>query len=308
MNLYREAGELLLGSRLKRIGDRFLTEIARVYRLSKIDFDPAWFPAFFLLDKEETVTISGFAEELLISQSGATQLIKGLEKKGLLEEFQAEGRDRRTKSVRFTDEGKFLLEKVRPVWEALAVSMNALLAEGLESSHFLQALSELEEEFDTLPLGDRVLGELRRQNLLEELSLNSWCPDDDESFRKLLFQWLSDSPKPAAVETENILRFPESCSSGERLLLLRSKEAVIGFAICRRLPETEISALYIHPDWQRCGAEELFISLLEDTACKDTPLTLILHRGQTSLLISAKKYAYTLLRWEDDFIILRRNQ
>lgn len=140
-----------MGSRLKRLGERFLTEVARVYRTAGIDFEPSWFPVFFLLDREETVQISQFAEELVITQSGATQLIKGLEKKGLLEEIQAKGRDRRTKSVRFTSRGRELLEQVRPVWRALTLSMEALLAEGPNSKHFLPALAELEDGFDTAP-------------------------------------------------------------------------------------------------------------------------------------------------------------
>jgi DNA-binding MarR family transcriptional regulator len=306
MNLYREAGELLLGSRLKRIGDRFLTEVSRVYRLSNIDFDPAWFPVFFLLDRDAAVTISGFADKLQISQSGATQLIKGLEKKGLLEEFQAKDRDRRTKNVRFTPKGIERLEEVRPVWQALAYSMESLLTEGINSSRFLPALTELEDGFDSCALGDRVLEELQRQQLIKKLILTPWSEQQHKSYLRILLEYLSNSSLRFPAETEKILKSPQKSTEGN-LLLLSAEKDVIGFVSMSGLKRNGTEALFfIGSSWQRCGVEKLFIRLLEEHTGEPEDLTLIINQNQSDMFSASRDLSYNLLFWEGDLITLRR--
>ncbi|MBI9109170.1 MAG: MarR family transcriptional regulator [Spirochaetales bacterium] len=308
MNLYREAGELLLGSRLKRLSERYLSEISRVYRTLDIEFDPSWFPVFFLIERDGTVKISQLAEELQISQSGATQLIKGLERKGLLEEFQAEGRDRRTKNVRFTSEGRRLLNDVRPVWNALACSMRSLLEEGSNSRIFLPAMAELEDEFDETPLGDRVLYQLSRKQLIEKLSLTQWSSSIDESYRKVLLELLSAPFVHLNPDSQFILQHPEKSLPGMELLLLSASKKVIGFAVLSGNKLYEISVLFISPDWEGCGIEESFISLIETQAGERTELTLSLRRDQSFMLSASKKSGYKLLSWEGNLIAVRKEK
>jgi len=46
MNIYADAGLLILGTRMKRISDRFLSEVSKIYKERKIGFEPVWFPVF----------------------------------------------------------------------------------------------------------------------------------------------------------------------------------------------------------------------------------------------------------------------
>jgi len=57
MNLYQRLGFLVLGSRLRRISDSFLSEITRAYQNEGIEFDASWFPVFYLLAENDSLSI-----------------------------------------------------------------------------------------------------------------------------------------------------------------------------------------------------------------------------------------------------------
>ena len=298
MNLYREAGELLLGSRLKRTGDRFLSEISQVYRLSGIDFDPSWFPVFYLLDREKTVTISRFSEELSISQSGATQLIKGLEKKGLLEEFQAEGRDKRTKNVRFTEEGAGLLENVRPVWKALDAAMGKILQEGPSSRVLLPALTELEEGFDRQPLSERVIDQLSRQRLIKNLRLTPAGPDTEHVLKELLLERFAENPAPSPGELQT-----------ENAVLLTAPGESAGYAVTATASGasgSDIREIFLSERWRETGAEEFFLNLIDEQGVR--PVRLHLFRHQNRFISAARSNNFRLSSWTEESIILTRRE
>ncbi|HAK45821.1 MAG TPA: hypothetical protein DCO79_07880 [Spirochaeta sp.] len=304
MNLYQDAGELMLGSRLKRTGERFLTEIARVYRSLEIDFDPAWFPVFFLLDKYPSMTISGFTRQLQISQSGTTQLISGLEKKGLLEEFHEAGRDKRTKSVCLTKRGTELLQEVKPVWAALDYSLNSLLEETPGHNRLLSALSELEYGFEVKSLGDRVLEKIEKQNRIKTFRLEKWSSDADKKYREILLQQLADGCQfqPAIA---GVLKAPDEENSIS-LMLLKSADDVIGFAVLNCEPDAATSALSLHSSWKYSNAETALIKLIEKKA--EAAIDIVLHTGNTSFIAAAKKAGYAYRDWNEDFITLRRRK
>ena len=52
MNFYEELGYLVLGSRMRRLSEAFLSEINKTYQSAGISFDASWFPVFYLLSKK----------------------------------------------------------------------------------------------------------------------------------------------------------------------------------------------------------------------------------------------------------------
>jgi hypothetical protein len=51
----RALGRIALGSRLKRLSERLLSDVARVYESQGIDFKPPWFPLFSLVAEAKIV-------------------------------------------------------------------------------------------------------------------------------------------------------------------------------------------------------------------------------------------------------------
>ena len=148
MNFYQSVGFLFFGTRLKRLGEIFLSDVNRIYRQHNIPFDASLFPVFYILSKEGEVSIRHIAEQLHISHSAASQMVSGLKLKGFLKSTVSK-KDARHKSVTFTVKGEKLLQKVLPVWDALQEAMEETAAASKESRKILNALTALEQTLQT---------------------------------------------------------------------------------------------------------------------------------------------------------------
>src|ERR1700679_668095 len=122
MNLYQNLGYLVLGSRLRRLSEAFLSEINRAYQNEGIDFDASWFPVFYLLSKNGSLSIKELSEQIEISHPAASQLITGLKNKNLVSANTCTD-DGRRQLVTLTQSGKALLARVLPVWDAVTLAM-----------------------------------------------------------------------------------------------------------------------------------------------------------------------------------------
>ncbi len=160
MSMIRNTGSLMLGTRFSRAGKSFLNEICEIYKSLEIDFEPSWFPLFFLLDKKGDVPVSSIAQELETTQSAASQLVTALEKKKLVRSEKSDV-DKRVKIVSFTEKGRALQAQITPIWKSMEKNMNLILSKGENSGKLLVALGEIEELMSQNSLSEIVLEELR---------------------------------------------------------------------------------------------------------------------------------------------------
>jgi DNA-binding MarR family transcriptional regulator len=155
MNFYQSLGFLVFGSRLRRLSEAFLADVNRIYASHDLSFDAAWFPVFYILSRQETVSIKDISEELAISHSAVSQLVSSLQQKGFIKTTTAED-DGRKKVVAFTAKGKKLQQQVQPVWDALQQAMEALVQEGKHSKTILSAIGEIEQGLQNESVFNRV--------------------------------------------------------------------------------------------------------------------------------------------------------
>jgi DNA-binding MarR family transcriptional regulator len=155
MNFYESLGYLVLGSRLRRLSETFLGDVNRIYSSHKLKFDAAWFPVFYILSRQQSVSIKDIADELVISHSSVSQLVSALQQKGLIKTTTATD-DARKKVVEFTAKGKKLQQQIEPVWKALSQAMEELVNEGKHSKALLKAIGETEQLMAEKSLFDRV--------------------------------------------------------------------------------------------------------------------------------------------------------
>lgn len=155
MNLYQSLGYLVLGSRLRRLSDAFLSEINRAYQQAGIEFDASWFPAFYLLSKNDSLSIKRLSEETGVSHPAASQLITNLKAKKLVTTATCTD-DGRRQLVQLTESGKALLQQVVPVWDAVSKSMEELVADEPLCRGLLPAITALENSFRTANLADKI--------------------------------------------------------------------------------------------------------------------------------------------------------
>ena len=155
MNFYQQLGFLVFGSRLKRLGDNFLSDVNKIYKQHNIAFDASWFPVFYILSQKEEASIKEISDELSVSHSAISQLISSLQQKGLIKSVVSK-KDARHRAVTFTAKGQKLLAKIQPVWNALQQAMEQLTNENAQSKKILDALSALEKNIQKETVFDRV--------------------------------------------------------------------------------------------------------------------------------------------------------
>ena len=160
MKFYHDLGFLIFGSRLRRMSEYYISEINRVYREKNIDFEAAWFPLFYLLASGGDINLREIADKLQVSHSAISQLVKNLKEKGLVATKPSVD-DRRQNMVSLTEEGKALMNQLKPVWESITESLNEIYRSADGTENLLPALSALENYFEQNPLSDIILNNLK---------------------------------------------------------------------------------------------------------------------------------------------------
>ena len=155
MNFYESLGHLVLGSRLRRLSEAFLSEINKTYQAAGIEFDASWFPVFYLLSKNESLSIKELSDTTGVSHPAASQLVANLKSKKLLKTTTCTD-DGRRQLVQLTKAGHALLERILPVWEALSLTMNELVMAEPECQHLLPAIAALENTFRSINLSEQI--------------------------------------------------------------------------------------------------------------------------------------------------------
>ncbi len=162
MTFYRKAGELIIGTRLKRMSDRFLTDVSNIYKKLSIPFEVSWFPLFYLLHNKERLSVTEIAKELHITHSAVSQLVTNLQKKGLVK-FTNDKNDKRKRIIGFTESGQKMMNEIKPVWKSMKESMQSLLNKKENSACLLKALNEIEDTLEKESFCDRVLKNMNKQ-------------------------------------------------------------------------------------------------------------------------------------------------
>ena len=155
MNFYQTLGPLILGSRLRRLSENFLAEVNRAYQNEGIDFDASWFPVFYLLSKNDALSIKELSEQTEVSHPAASQLIANLKNRNLVTSVTC-AEDGRRQLVQLTAKGRDLLHQIVPVWDAIALAMDELLSADAACKALLPSISALEEAFKSTSLLKRI--------------------------------------------------------------------------------------------------------------------------------------------------------
>ncbi|WP_295671564.1 MarR family transcriptional regulator [uncultured Mucilaginibacter sp.] len=155
MNLYQSLGYLVMGSRLRRLSESFLSEINRAYQNEGIDFDASWFPVFYLLSKNDALSIKELSEQTEVSHPAASQLITNLKNKNLVTSATCAD-DGRRQLVTLTDKGRELLGQIMPVWDAILAAMDDLITDNPACDYLLPAVGAMEKVFKQNSLAEKI--------------------------------------------------------------------------------------------------------------------------------------------------------
>ncbi len=191
MDLITDLGELALASRLKRLSDRLLRDVSRVYRELDAPFEARWFPLLRALLEESPQGVTQVARALGLTHPAVNQLAGEMARAGLLLAAK-DRRDERRRLLRLSKRGRDMATRLAPVWEEIRGANHELLAEArVAGGHdLLAALAATEAALDGRGMHARVAERLRAREDAERIEILPYRPAWRRHFEALNREWL----------------------------------------------------------------------------------------------------------------------
>ncbi len=128
MDFYALTGKMALGSRLRRLAERFTHESAKVYQSYGVDIDPKFFPVFFMLSHNQESSISEIARDIGHSHPSVSKIVKEMTLKGLTVTAKAEN-DSRINVVKLSAKGLALVPRLNEQCTDVQATVGQLIEE-----------------------------------------------------------------------------------------------------------------------------------------------------------------------------------
>ena len=264
MDIISDLGALAIGSRLIRLSDRMMRNVTDIYAKSGIDFQPKWFPLFYVLTKEKSKGITEMAEILHISHPAVIQLAKEMEKEGWIISEKAE-HDARKRMLKLTDKAKNTLQHLEEIWRALRKTNEKILFS--RQNLLLAALEEVESfylEDNYKKLFYETTNELKNM----QVEIIDYQPQYKQAFTEMNIEWISHffTVEPHDIEQ---LENPDEyiLSKGGKIFFAKYGEDIIGTVALVKVSETsyEMAKMAVRPQYKGMGAgEKLGLHLIEE--------------------------------------------
>lgn len=149
-----DLGHVFLGSRLKRLAERFQAGAAQAFRDAGHAIQPSQMPLLAALDRFGSLSVGAMVDCLGVSQPAVTRNLGGLVALGLVE-TTVSASDRRQKTIALTPAGTDFLTRVKAdVWPKLDAVVTAMCAP--LSGPLLGQIAALEAALAAVPLEARV--------------------------------------------------------------------------------------------------------------------------------------------------------
>ncbi len=188
LDLIRQLGALALASRFRRLAEWLYKDGRRIYREQSVDFEPRWFPLFYLLKESGPVSVTAAAQALGFSHPRINQLAGEMSRRGFLEST-GDKKDERKHLLHLTKKGRTTLSSLEPVWMDIEDAARELLREA--DGDFLTSLGRLEDALNETGIYERVLSRIKRRQL-EKIEIVDYKPQFKRYFKSLNLEWLQE--------------------------------------------------------------------------------------------------------------------
>ncbi|MFO0972654.1 MAG: helix-turn-helix domain-containing GNAT family N-acetyltransferase [Phycisphaerae bacterium] len=261
----RELGLVGLSSRIRRLSDRWMAGVSRVYRDEGVDFNPTWFPLFRLIGEREAVAIVEAAQMLGLTHPAVSQFCKDLVRAKLITS-QADRADQRRRVMRLSARGREMFDRLMPIWDAVAAAMDELLRAA--DVDLLPICTRLEDDTLAASMDERVRRHLRHEGG-STIRVIDFEPRHAAAFRTLNLQWLTDGRRPEP-DDERLLNHPrrEIVDRGGYIVCAQNDTGIVGTAALRRAePGTfELTKMAVDRDHRNRGIGRKLLEALVDRA------------------------------------------
>ena len=177
---------MALGSRLRRLSEKFTEDAAKIYALYDVAFDPKWFPVFYVLSQKKELSITEIAQIIGHSHPSVSQIVKEMTNLGLTTTAKSVS-DARVSVVKLSDKSQQLI----PTIENQYLDVTQAAVELVEEMQYdlWKAIEEMEFLLARKDFYTRVR-EKRKACESEQVEIIDYSPEFYEDFKRLNSEWI----------------------------------------------------------------------------------------------------------------------
>jgi DNA-binding MarR family transcriptional regulator/N-acetylglutamate synthase-like GNAT family acetyltransferase len=261
MDVLAEPGMIFLGSRLKRLAERFQSGATRALAELGIPVQLAHLPLLAAL-QERSITVGQLTELLGSAQPGVTRSVGQLIEQGLVRSDA--GADRRERYLELTPAGKALMTDARArLWPRVATAMEELCAP--LSTAFEDDLTKLEAALAEDGLDTRIL-----RAAIPPLRIVDYVDAYAADFRDINLEWI-ESMFALERRDRDVLDNPREriiAPGGAILLAAHETRGIIGVGALQRSADEvfELTKMAVRESARGLKAGEFLLRALLDRA------------------------------------------
>lgn len=189
VELFTRTGKMAIGSRLRMLTSIITADANRVYELYGMPLQAKWFPVFFALIGGDEMGVTEIARVIGHSHPSVIQILKEMEKAGLVKS-KADTHDKRRTLMSLTSKARKLVPTLERQFIDVQKAVEKLDA---ESQHSLwNAIEDWEKLLEKQSLYDRIMVEKVKRETSEVQIVDYDDKLYHDAFRKLNEQWISN--------------------------------------------------------------------------------------------------------------------
>ena len=295
MDIIQKLGPLAFASRLKRISERLMRDVSKIYDELEVEFQARWFPVIYLLGQKSPMSVTEIARELGMTHPAINQISNGMTRAGLLKSSKGIG-DERKRMLSISAAGGRVLTALVPVWKDIEAATQELLDE--TGCNLLTILDSVECALDERDMYQRVRVRIKERQY-NAVEIIDYVPQYKSCFKSLNLEWLE---KYFSIEDRDrqILDNPnrEILRKGGFIIFARLEGKIVGTAALIRHEEglSELAKMAVTASDRGKQVGRKLAHAIIDRARKEGAAEIFLH---TSRILTEANSLYRSLGFEE---------
>jgi len=187
MEFFNRVGKLALGSRLRILTEKMVSDASLIYKMYGVELQPKWFPAFYLLAEDGDKAITEIAKEIGHSHASVSKIISEMVKNGIVTEKKDKTDGRRTVAA-LSKKGKDIAVKIKDQYTDINSAVDELSSQA--TYDLWKAIAEWEYLLEQKTLFERVQ-EHRKRRESQKVEIVDYRPAYKKVFKDMNEEWIS---------------------------------------------------------------------------------------------------------------------
>jgi len=258
MKTIEDMGALFLSTRLKRLSDNMYDEVDAIYDALEIKMNSRWTSVLFILHDNGNSGVTQLAETMGLTHPAISQMSRKLIEQGYVENIP-DANDERRRLLGLTEQGRQLVEQLKPVWERIHLILDERIDSG--QHHLLKAITHIEKQQEKQSFSSAVL-EVLKLSGSNEIEIIPYAKEYAADFKRLNVEWLEKYFYVEKID-DQVLSKPKKyiLSEGGDIFFARYQGEIVGTCALIRVEETKGNKITVKYELSKMAVTEKYQGL-----------------------------------------------